>query len=135
METVHIYRLQPNKKMFAVLRDAQMEAAKVWHLCGSLHRQARMNHSKWPGRNELQKATKGQFALHSQSVQMVVHAFLANIETTRQLRQSHPQMKMRYPWREKRFYPVKWPAQAVSCENGRVVLPMLRRRQDKYRQL
>ena len=124
METVHIYRLQPNKKKFAVLRDAQMEAAKVWNLCVQIHRQARMNHSKWPGRNELQKATKGQFALHSQSVQMVVHAFLANIETTRQLRQSHPQMKMKYPWREKRFYPVKWPAQAVSHENGRVVLPM-----------
>src|SRR5260370_1103512 len=30
-----------------------MEAAKVWNLCGSLHRQARINHSKWPGRNEL----------------------------------------------------------------------------------
>jgi hypothetical protein len=69
----------------------------------------------------LQKATKGQFALHSQSVQMVVHAFLANIDTTRQLRQTHPQMKMKYPWGEKRFYPVKWPAQAVSKENGHVV--------------
>ena len=33
METVHIYRLQPTKKLFAVLRDAQMEAAKVWNLC------------------------------------------------------------------------------------------------------
>jgi len=100
-----------------------MEAAKVWNLCGEIHKQARMSHTKWPGRNELQKATKGQFALHSQSVQMVVHAFLANIDTTRKLRQSH-QMKMKYPWREKRFYPVKWPAQAVSRENGRVVLPM-----------
>src|SRR5262249_32928464 len=29
-----------------------------------------------------------------------------------------------YPWREKRFYPVHWPAQAVSLEKGRVVLPM-----------
>src|SRR5258708_31705331 len=124
METVHIYRLQPNKKMFAVLRDAQMEAAKVWNLCGSLHRQARMNHSKWPGRNELQKATKGQFALHSQSVQMVVHAFLANIDTTRKLRQTHPHMKMKYPWREKRYYPVKWPTQAVKKKPGRVILPM-----------
>src|SRR5260370_17541624 len=124
METVHIDRLQPNKKKFTVLRDAQMEAAKVWNLCVQIHRQEKMNHSKWPGRDEQQKATKGQFALHSQSVQMVVHALLANVETTRKLRQTHPQMKMKYPWREKRFYPVKWPAQAVSCENGRVVLPM-----------
>jgi putative transposase len=55
---------------------------------------------------------------------MVVHAFLANVETTRQLRQTHPQMRMKYPWRVKRFYPVSWPAQAVSKEKGRVVLPM-----------
>jgi len=87
-----------------------------------------MARSAWPGRDTLQKATKGQFALHSQSVQMVVQAFLANIETTRKLRQSHPQMKMKYPWREKRFFPVKWPAQAVSREQGRVVLPMGRGR-------
>ncbi|GHO58692.1 hypothetical protein KSB_71670 [Ktedonobacter robiniae] len=71
----------------------------------------------------MQKATKGRFALQSQSVQMVVAAFLATIQTTRQLRHTHPQMKMKYPWRTKRFYPVKWPAQAVSKENGRVVLP------------
>ena len=101
-----------------------MEAANIWNLCVEIHKQARMSHTRWPGRNDLQKATKGQFALHSQSVQMVVHAFLANIETTRQLRQTHPQMKMKYPWRTKRFYPVKWPAQAVSIEQGRVVLPM-----------
>jgi len=124
MNTVRVYRLQPTPKLFACLKAAQREAAKVWNLCCEIHKQARMEHAKWPGRNELQKATKGQFALHSQSVQMVVHAFLANIDTTRQLRQTHPQMKMKYPWREKRFYPVKWPAQAVSCENGRVILPM-----------
>ena len=115
METVHIYRLQPNKKLFEALRDAQMEAAKVWNFCVETHKQARREHLPWPGRSELQKATKGgQFALHSQSVQMVVHAFLANIDTTRKLRQTHPEMRMNYPWREKRFYPVKWPAQAVS---------------------
>ncbi len=135
MNTVRVFRLQPSPKLFAGLKAAQMEAARVWNLCCETHKQARMAHAKWPSRNELQKATKGQFALHSQSVQMVVHAFLANIDTTHQLRQKHPHMKMKYPWREKRFYPVKWPAQAVSCENGRVVLPMLRRRQDKYRQL
>src|SRR6266568_5175533 len=124
MNTVRVYRLHPTPKLFAYLKAAQVEAAKVWSLCCEVHKQARMTHSKWPGRTELQKATKGQFALHSQSVQMVVHAFLANIETTRQLRQTHPHMNMKYPWRTKRFYPLKWPAQAVSRENGRVVLPM-----------
>jgi len=129
MNTVKIYRLDDlSHTMFQRLKVAQMEAAQMWNLCMELHKTARQEHSKWPGRNELQQATKGKYALHSQSIQMVVHAFLANIETTRELRQTHPRMKMKYPWRTKRFYPVKWPAQAVSKEKGRVVLPMGRGR-------
>jgi putative transposase len=124
MQTMHVYRLHPRPKLFAYLKAAQMEAAQVWNCCCEVHKQARMTHTRWPGRSALQKATKGQFALHSQSVQMVVHAFVATIATTRQLRQTHPNMQMKYPWRTKRFYPVKWPAQAVSREHGRVVLPM-----------
>jgi len=129
MKTVkifHLHTLSPTQ--FQRLRDAQREAAQVWNLCMELHKSARMSQSTWPGRDTLQKATKGRFALHSQSIQMVVHAFLANIDTTRQLRQSHPQMKMRYPYKIKRFYPVAWPAQAVCKEQGRVILPMGRGR-------
>jgi putative transposase len=125
MKTMRIYQLNHLAPMlFRRLKEAQMEAAQVWNGCMETHKAARQTHSKWPGRNELQQATKGHFALHSQSVQMVVHAFLANIATTRELRKTHPQMRMRYPWRTKRFYPVHWPAQAVSKEKGRVVLPM-----------
>jgi len=125
MNTVHIYPLKNlSQTQFQRLHDAQMEAAQVWNVCMQMHKTARLQHETWPGRNELQKATKGRFALHSQSVQMVVHAFLANIDTTQQLRQTHPQMHMRYPYKDKRFYPVHWPAQAVSREQGRVVLPM-----------
>jgi len=77
------------------LKAAQQEAAQVWNLCCDLHQAARTAHAKWPSRDALQKATKGRFALHSQSVQMVVHAFLANVQTTRQLKPLHP--RMRYP--------------------------------------
>src|SRR5205085_2815494 len=68
------------------------------------------------------------FALHSQSVQAVFRAFLGTIETTRKLRREHRELRMKYPWRAKAFYPVKWPAQAVHREKGRVVLPMGRGR-------
>ncbi len=125
MNTVRIYQLKNlSQTQVQRLRDAQMEAAQVWNLCMHMHKDARLQHTSWPGRNALQKATKGRFALHSQSVQMVVHAFLANVDTTQQLRQTHPQMRMRYPYKDKRFYPVLWPEQAVSREQGRVVLPM-----------
>jgi putative transposase len=123
MNTVKIYQLNNlSPTQFARLKTSQQEAAQVWNCCMEMHKQARMTHAKWPGRNELQKATKGHFALHSQSVQMIVHAFLANVETTRQLKPTNP--KMRYPYKTKRFYPVSWPAQTVSREQGRVVLPM-----------
>ncbi len=130
MHTVRIYRLDHlSPALFQRLKAAQMEAAQVWNRCCELHKEARQTRSKWPRQNELQRATKGgQFALNAQSVQMVVHAFLGNIETTRKLRASHPKMRMKYPWKTKRFYPVHWPAQAVSRERGRVVLPMGRGR-------
>lgn len=129
MNTVKIYQLNHlSSTQFKRLQSAQREAAQVWNYCMETHKASRLSHEEWPRRDALQKATKGQFALHSQSVQMVVHAFLATIETTRQLRQTHPQMQMKYPWQEKRFSPVKWPAQTVSKEHGRVVLPMGRGR-------
>jgi putative transposase len=106
MKTVRVYRLHPSPALFARLKAA------------------RQAHAPWPGQQEVHQATRGRFALHSQSVQAVFRAFLATIETTRQLRQTHPEMRMKYPWRTKRFYPVHWPAQAVSREKGRVVLPM-----------
>jgi putative transposase len=125
MNTVRVYRLDHlSPGQFSRLKAAQQEAAQAWNFCMETHRDVRMTHQKWLGRDELQRATKGQYSLHSQSVQMVVHAFLANIETTRRLRQEHPEMRVKYPWRTKRFYPVHWPAQAVHREKGRVILPM-----------
>lgn len=103
-----------------------MEAARVWMLCRDLHLHARRNHQRWPDRDNLQQATKGAFSLHSQTVQMICHAFLANVETCHQVRQHNP--KMRYPYKDKRFYPLLWPAQTVRVERGRVVLPMGRGR-------
>jgi putative transposase len=125
MKAIRAYRLENlPRSQFSRLKAAQMEAAQVWNRCMEMHKQARLEHTHWPGRNELQQATKGRYALHSQSIQMIVHAFLANVETTRELRKTHPQMRMKYPWRSTRFYPVKWPAQALSKEQGRVLLPM-----------
>ena len=108
------------------LYEAQQEAARVWALCRDLHLAARQHHTRWPNRDDLQQATKGQFALHSQTVQMITHAFLANVETARALRTTN--RKIRSPSKDKRFYPLYWPAQAVSVERGRIVLPMGRGR-------
>ncbi len=128
METVRIYRLKglaPSTQ--ERLRAAQMEVARVWNRCRELHQDARLQHQPWPDRDALQRATKGgRFALHSQSIQMVCHQFLANVEATRQLKPTHP--RMRYPYKPKQYMPVHWPAQAVSHEGKRLILPMGRGR-------
>ena len=91
-------------------------------MCRELHQEARLRHQ-----DALQRATKGgQFALHSQSIQMVCHQFLANVETTRQLKPTHP--RMRYPYKPKRYMTVRWPAQAIARQGKRLILPMGRGR-------
>jgi putative transposase len=127
METVRIYPLATLRpSLRRRLYEAQQEAARVWTLCRDRHLAARQQHTRWPDRDELQQATKGQFALHSQTVQMICHQFLANVDTARELRQTN--RTIRYPYKDKRFFPLYWPAQAVSVERGRIVLPMGRGR-------
>lgn len=127
MDATRIYRLD---HLPATLRRrldaAQMEAARVWTLCRDLHLEARRAHLPWPNRDDLQKATKGRFALHSQTVQMICHKFLTNVENTQQVRKRN--RRIRYPYKDKRFHALYWPAQAVSVERGRIVLPMGRGR-------
>ena len=92
METVYIYPLATLRKGYARrLREARMEVARVWTLCRDLHLAARQAHTRWPTRDDLQQATKGLFALHSQTVQMVCQQFLANVDTARELRQTNSQ--------------------------------------------
>lgn len=111
----------------AIIRNGQMEAGKVWMACRDTLKLTMTERSEWPNCDSLQKLVKGRFGLHSQSAQMVCHAFLANVDTTRQLRQSG-RREMRYPYKDKRFYPLMWPAQAVALSGDRIVLPMGRGR-------
>ena len=128
MQTTKIYRLPYQKpEVFESLKAAQIEAAKVWNECMNAHKECRLNSYPWMNQTKLQKLTKGKYELHSQSVQMVCQAFLANIDSTRANKRSGVK-KMKYPWRTKKFYPVAWAAQSVKYRNGKLTLPMGRGR-------
>lgn len=128
MQTVKIYRLEHLPRSVAsLIYQGQREAARVWNFCKDLHKEARINHALWANRDELHRLTKGKFALCAQTVQQINQAFLANVETTREVRKQNRQI--RYPWKDKRFYPILFPRQAISIKPGRVVLPMGRGRQ------
>jgi putative transposase len=127
METVRIYPLPTLLPGYVRrLHEARIEAARVWTVCRDLHLAARKAHTCWPTRDDLQHATKGRFVLYSQTVHLVCHQFLANVDTARELRQTN--RKIRYPYKDKMFYPLLWPAQAVSRERGCIVLSMGRGR-------
>ena len=128
METVRIYRLKElDRRTRERMRAAQVEAARVWMDCVCWHQQARAAHARWPDRDDLQRATKGgQYALHSQSIQMVCQQFLANVQTIYQLRRTNPHH--RYPHHPKKYMTVRWPAQAVARQGQRLILPMGRGR-------
>lgn len=129
MQTTKIYRLPYQKpEQFDRLKAVQMEAAKVWNECVEAHKACRIEQTSWPNQTALQKLTKGKYQLHSQSVQMVCQAFLANVDSTKANRRAGIK-NMKYPWRMKRFYPVSWPAQAVKYRNGRLVLSIGKKNQ------
>jgi len=117
-----------SRRMSLIIRNGHMEAGKVWSACRDALKAAMTERGKWPNRDFLQKHTKGQFGLHSQSAQMVCHAFLANVDTARQLRQSG-RKEIRYPYKDKLFYPLLWPAQAMALDGKRIILPMGRGRE------
>ena len=128
MQTVRIYRLKDlDRWTHARLRAAQLEAARVWNYCVGRHQTARVERTRWPDRDDLQRETKsGQYGLHSQSIQMVCQQFLANVQTITRVRQTN--RRHRYPYRPKRYRTVSWPAQAVSHQGKRLILPMGRGR-------
>jgi putative transposase len=128
MQTVRIYPLKDlDRGTRTRLKAAQVEAARVWMYCVERHQRARSARVLWPSRDDLQRETKGgQYALHSQSIQMVCQQFLANVETIKQLRHSNP--RHRYPYRHKKYLTVEWPAQAASRAGNRLILPMGRGR-------
>src|ERR1051326_849213 len=114
MATLRIFPCRDlSKGQRLYLKAAQMEAARVWRYCVERHRQARQEHAQWPGRKQLQEETKGgHYALHSQSVQMVTHQFLANVEGIAELRKADK--RHRYPYHPKKYLTVDWPPHAAD---------------------
>ncbi|WP_460036230.1 hypothetical protein [Methylothermus subterraneus] len=90
MKRVRILSLKGiSRRLQAIIRDGQMESARVWNLCRDRHLAARRKNQPWPGKNEFHEATKGgKFALHSQSVQQVFRAFDAAVQSAREHRKS-----------------------------------------------
>jgi putative transposase len=96
----------------------------VWNQCLQLSRQHYLDHGKWISKSELQKATKRQFHLHSQSTQAVCHKYLFARDSAYRAIQKGIK-KACYPYRNKTHYNTKWAKDGFQIyANGKIELKM-----------
>src|SRR3970040_1080169 len=86
---VHIIPLRglsaQQKALCLFLRE---EAGRCWTDMLTAHIQSRGG--KWRSANDLKKTFKGQYALHSQTIQALAEKLEASVNTARELRKSDP---------------------------------------------
>jgi putative transposase len=97
-----ILRVAPQQT--TLLKVTQPEAARCWNDIVSIARDHYTETSTWIGKRDLQKRLKGGYRLHSQTIQSLTDKFVANRDTTANLRRQGSDI--RYPWREKKFFTI-----------------------------
>jgi putative transposase len=103
-------------ELCSVLRQ---EAGRCW--TDMLHAHIESRGGKWLSSGELEKLSKGKYALHSQTVQGLAQKLIANVDTARQLRKTDPEAK--YPYKDKTYQTVIWKDQAIKVKNDMILLP------------
>jgi len=95
------------------------EAGRCWTAMLNAHIESRGG--KWLSSSDLKKMFKGQYALHSQSVQALSEKLEANIDAARELRKSDPEA--RYPHNPKKYQTVVWKEAAIHwLASGQLLL-------------
>ncbi|HLG36806.1 MAG TPA: transposase, partial [Nitrososphaera sp.] len=95
------------------------EAGRCWTDMLNAHIESRGG--KWLSSSDLKKIFKGQYALHSQSVQALSEKLEANIDAARELRKTDPES--RYPYHPKQYQTVVWKKSAIHwLEDDQILL-------------
>jgi len=112
LKATHVI-LRPSAAENVMLREFRKEAARCWNETVRIAKEYyHLNNRKWISANNLQKALKGQFQLHSQTVQALADKYVENRSTIATLRREGNK-KARYPYREKRFLTIPFKQMAL----------------------
>lgn len=128
MQTTAIIQLGfLKKKTFRQATEGRRECGRLWCFLLDFARQGR-EFRYLVKKSDLEKATKGKFALHSQTIQQICGQYMENVFAAYEARKTNP--KIRYPWKYKNFYPLEWTGQAAKYDAAtrRLTLPMGRGR-------
>src|SRR3972149_371602 len=113
----------------ALCLSLREEAGRCWTDMLNAHIKSRGG--KWLSSVDLSKMFKGQYALHSQSIQALAQKLEANIDAACELRKSDPDA--RYPYHPKKYQTVVWKERAIHrhdsdklfLSNGRNDTPLI----------
>jgi len=120
MKTTFITNSFDLERLFACNRAS----AQVWNDCLAIAKQYYVEHGKWITKTELQKATKGNYPLHSQSIQAVCHKYLWSRDNTKKAKDKGVSAT-RYPYKQKKHYNTKWAKDGINIhENGKIELSL-----------
>ncbi len=93
-------RFHTSKENLDLLFTCNRVSAQVWNYCLSLTKKHYQEKDNWIDRRTLHLATKGQFPIHSQSIQAIYEKYLDARESAHKARLSE-YTQIRYPYKEK----------------------------------
>ena len=122
-QTNCIVRIIPLQRLSAqqeaLCKFLREEAGHCWTDMLTAHIESRSG--KWLSSLDLSKLFKGQYALHSQTVQALAQKLEYNVDTARELRKTDPET--RYPYHFKKYQTVVWKESAIHrLEGGQILL-------------
>nr|WP_240414252.1 transposase [Paenibacillus periandrae] len=98
-------------------------SAEIWNECLTHARNyAHQHEGKWISQSQLQSELKGQFPLHSQSVQAVCHKYLFSRDSAQQARKQG--LNPKYPYKKKSHFNTKWVDKAFQIEGNTLQLSL-----------
>ena len=118
-----VVRLLPlrklNRQQAAQCQALRREAGRCWSDMLQAHIESRGG--KWLSSVDLGKAFKGQYTLHSQTIQALAQKLEANVDTARALRKQD--IDARYPYHPRHYQTVVWKEAAIHwTDDGRLWL-------------
>ncbi|EPR27472.1 Transposase [Geobacillus sp. WSUCF1] len=116
-------RFRAKKEVIQKLFECNRISAEVWNECLRLAKEHHLETGKWITKTELQKATKGRFSIHSQSIQAVVHKYIFARDGAKEARKKGE--KIKYPYKKKKHFNTKWAKDGfVLHEDGTLELSL-----------
>lgn len=117
-------KFHATKQVINKLFKCNRISGQIWNDTLALARDYNKQHGKWITRNELHRASKGKYPIHSQSIQAVYEKYLQARENARKARlEGHSHI--RYPYKQKKHFNTTWKKDGFKVHpNGKIELKL-----------